>query len=176
MESQLRPKEDQNIWNALLSALFAVLLGLSIWYVYTTHGVFPSAISLFDALLISLATFRITRLVVYDKITRFFREWFVQKKEINREGLLFIELTPYKNGILRSIHDLLQCPWCIGVWVALVVVFCYSEFPWTWYVVFVLAVAGVGSLMQIIANFIGWKAELAKLKSLEKGRAEEGKC
>ena len=58
--------------------------------------------------------------------------------------------------------DLLHCPWCIGVWSALIVVFCYFVFPWAWSVIFFLALAGAGSLLQVIANGIGWRAELLK--------------
>ena len=106
----------------------------------------------FDAVMIALATFRITRLVVYDKIMRWFRDLF-------ENGA----------GPLHTIRDLLQCPWCIGIWASLSVVFVYFVFTWGWFVVFFLAMAGAGSMLQIVANLIGWKAEILKMEAKEKG-------
>jgi hypothetical protein len=41
-------------------------------------------------------------------------------------------------------------------------------FPWAWFVIFFLALAGVGSFIQLAANAVGWKAENLKLDSQEK--------
>ena len=175
-----RPKEDQNFWNFLLSLVFALLFALSAREIYLTRGGYPIAVSFFDAVLIALAIFRLTRLVVYDKITRFAREWFVQKREITRgDGVVMIEMQPHPRGLRRTIGDLLGCPWCIGVWAALLVVFCYFEYPWAWYVIFVLAVAGIGSALQITANLIGWSAERSKLSAHamhKESETQEEKC
>ena len=163
-----RPKEDQNLWNFLFSVLFAILLGLSVMQIHATWGGYPTSVPLFDALLMALAVFRVTRLVVYDKITRFAREWFVQQRDITHpEGGEMVELAPFPRGMRRTVHDLLQCPWCVGVWASLLVVFSYFEFAWAWYVIFMLAVAGAGSFLQVTSNLIGWKAELGKLEALE---------
>jgi hypothetical protein len=72
------------------------------------------------------------------------------------------------SGLGHTIHDLLGCPWCIGFWSALVLVVAYFTQPWAWTVIFFLAVAGVGSLVQLYANQVGWRAENLKLKVKEK--------
>ena len=110
------------------------------------RGGFLVEVSPFDAIMMMFATFRITRLVVYDRITLWFRELFVDRK----------------SGFMTVIADLLQCPWCIGIWAALAVVFAYFVFTWAWSVIFFLALAGAGSLLQVIANAIGWRAEHLK--------------
>ncbi|MDE2212960.1 MAG: DUF1360 domain-containing protein [Patescibacteria group bacterium] len=120
----------------------------------------------------ALAVLRITRLLVYDKITRFAREWFLQKRTVVENGKEFIELKEFQKGFRHTIHDLLQCPWCVAVWASLVVVFCYFEFTWSWYVIFMLAVAGVGSFLQVSANAIGWYAEAKKTATLEMRRSK----
>ena len=169
MKVELRAKEDQNFWNGLFSISFAVLLGAAVWWVYCIRGSFPTSIPLFDAFIIALAIFRITRLIVYDKITRFAREWFVQKREIVGEGgIAMIELTQFPRGFRRTVHDLLQCPWCVGVWVALAVVFGYFVFSFAWLVILILATAGAGSLFQVTGNLIGWHAEYKKLETFQK--------
>lgn len=158
-----RPYEDQNRWNFFFSLFFILVLALSVWGVEAIRGSFPHTLPALDALLMALASMRITRLVVYDKITRFFREWFVDCRVIKRGKEEWVELTPVARGMRATMHDLLTCPWCIGMWSALIVSFCYFAFPWAWYVILFLAIAGAGSLFQLFANWLGWAAENRKL-------------
>lgn len=165
-----RVKEDQNLWNFLFSVFFVLVLTGSLALVQEVNGSFPSAIAPFDALLMAFATFRITRLLVYDKIARWFRELFADTREVVRDGVVYIEVRFHGTGFRHTIYDLLQCPWCIGIWSALVVVVANLIFPWAWLVTFFLALAGAGSLLQVIANGIGWRAEALKLEAKEKER------
>lgn len=165
-----RPKEDQNLWNFLFSLLFVIVLALSIWAIREINGDFPTSIPVFDFVLLVLAAFRITRLIVYDKIARWFRELFADTREHEEGGVIFVEVKPYGVGVRHTIHDLLQCPWCIGIWSALIVSFFYFIFPWAWFVILFLAVAGVSSLVQVSANLIGWRAENLKMEAKEKER------
>lgn len=173
MANYIRSKNDENQWNMFFSVLFAVLLlGLG-WIFWNVWGGFPQTINWFDAIILSLAVMRATRLLVYDKITRFAREWFANKREIHRDGMVEIEVFPVKSGPRRAIGDLLDCPWCVGVWVALIFVGCYYLFAWAWYILFILAIAGVGTLLQILGNRIGWSAENLKLDAEEKGSSKK---
>ena len=157
-----RQKEDQNIWNFVFSLFFIGVLGASIWAIRELTGGYPSTIPVFDALLLALAAFRITRLLVYDKIARWFRELFADTVQFEEAGVSYVAIKPYGSGLRHTIYDLLQCPWCIGVWSALIVTFFYFVFPWAWFVILFLAVAGASSLMQVSSNLIGWKAENTK--------------
>ena len=132
------------------------------------RGGFLVSVPPFDALLMSLAAFRITRLIVYDKITRWLRELFADTREYDEGGVRFVDIKPFGSGLRHTIHDLLSCPWCIGFWSSLIIMFCYFIFPWAWSVIFFLAIAGAGSLIQLWANVLGWKAENLKLDSYEK--------
>jgi hypothetical protein len=157
--STYRRREDQNLWNFLSSIFFIVVLIVALCIIWRVRGEFPSSLPWLDLVLMVFATLRITRLIVYDKIARWFRELFMEKRHIEKEGVAAIELKPFEGGIRHTIYDLLQCPWCISVWSALAVVFCYFIFPWGWMVILLLAVSGAGSLLQIISNMIGWHAE-----------------
>ncbi|HEY5383361.1 MAG TPA: DUF1360 domain-containing protein [Candidatus Paceibacterota bacterium] len=165
-----RPKDDQNFWSFLLSLFFLLVLIAAMWEIFGEQHNFPRSVPLFDALLMVLAAFRITRLVVYDKITRWFRELFVSNREFTKDGVAYVEMRPVGSGFRNTIHDLLGCPWCIGFWSSIIICFCYFVFPWMWFVIFFLAVAGAGSFVQILANLIGWKAENLKLDAQEKER------
>lgn len=166
---RIEEKNDQSLWNFFFSALFALLLALSILYFYQAYGRVPwGRVSPFDMFLMSLAVFRITRLLVYDKITQFLRDMFLSTRLIKDEhGNTFVERSLYKTGPLRTIHDLLGCPWCVGVWASLIVVFSYFTFSFAWYVIFLLAVAALGSFFQVLSNMVGWRAETLKLKAQE---------
>ena len=141
----------QNGWNFAFSVFFAAVLVLAVWYLGSV-GRLPATVPVWDAVLMAFATFRISRLIVYDRIARWFRELFA------RNG-----------GFFETIRDLLECPWCVGVWASLIVLFCYQVFDWAWFVIFFLALAGAGSLLQVIANMIGWRAETLKMDAREKG-------
>ena len=128
----------------------------------------PRSIPLSDFLLITLATFRLTRLFVYDKITLWLRDLFIEKIETSTEGVIFVERVGFVNGPRRTISDLLNCPWCISVWFALLITFFYFLSPLAWFFILVLALSGVGALLQLTANLIGWNAEYRKLATKEK--------
>jgi hypothetical protein len=166
----LRAKEDQNFWNFLFSIFFIIVMALGLWAMREMRGGYLTSVPPFDALLMAFAAFRITRLVVYDKITRWFRELFARKTEVVRDGTTFIQVTPYASGFAHTVYDLLNCPWCIGIWSSALVVFAYFVTDWAWSVIFFLAVAGAGSLIQVIANAIGWRAENLKLEAQEHNR------
>jgi hypothetical protein len=146
-------RKSENLWNFLFSVFFVAVLVVALWYMKSVRGFYLGRVEPFDALLLSLASFRVTRLIVYDKISRWFRDLFDD---------------PRGYGLRHTIHDLLNCPWCIGFWSALILVVAYFTQEWAWTVIFFLAVAGVGSLVHLYANGVGWKAENLKLDAVEK--------
>ena len=128
-------------------------------YLLQTYGYFsPFAANYFDLLLITLASFRLIRLVVYDKIFAFFREQFWNATEVNGE----LVLTKPARGPRRTLAELLLCPWCFGVWASATVSFFYFLTPYAFYPTLFMAIAAVASLLQLLANLIGWSAENAK--------------
>ncbi len=166
----LRAKEDQNFWNFLFSIFFIIVLALGLWAMQDIRSGFLTSVPVFDAVMMAFAAFRITRLVVYDKITRWFRELFAQKSEVEKDGITYVEVAPYASGFRHTVYDLLNCPWCIGIWSSAVVIFAYFVTDWAWSVIFFLAIAGAGSLLQVAANAIGWRAESLKLEAQEHNR------
>jgi hypothetical protein len=149
---------DQYIWHIVFVLLFfiLVLLGSVILEgnAYKTYG----QLTVIDYTLIALATFRITRLFVYDKITEFFREQFWDMKVMKTKVVL---IKP-ESGPRRTLADLLSCPWCTGLWVSAGVTFFYLFSPYALFATILFAVAGVATLVQLLANLVGWKAEQFK--------------
>ena len=50
----------------------------------------------------------------------------------------------------------------LGIWAGATVAFFYFLTPYAWWPILVLAIAGVGTFLQLSANLIGWKAEHLK--------------
>jgi hypothetical protein len=149
---------DQYFWNIVFGAFFMSLLVSGVIILEGNPESALHELTSFEFLLLALATFRLVRLFVYDKITAFFREQFYDAK-VTKTAVVLTK-PPY--GPRRTLADLLSCPWCIGMWAGATVVFFYELTPYAWYPIVMLAVSAVGTLFQLLSNMIGWKAEQLK--------------
>lgn len=104
-----------------------------------SSGKLSHKISLFDFFLLAMAVFRLTRLFVYDSVTEGIREYFGR----------------FSSGPRKELSMLINCPWCTGIWMALIILFLYFVHPLFWYFIMILALAGMGSYLQIIIWKIG---------------------
>ncbi len=151
-------KIKRDIYNAGASIFFLILLTIMTFGLIASRGIFPIDVAQFA--LLSLAVFRLIRLFVYDSITQFFRDWFL-KLEYRDDGS--IERSKHEFGLARTVSDILSCPWCSGVWIGTPYIFMFFMFPYPMYfITIVLALTAVASMLQIIANLIGWQAESMK--------------
>lgn len=149
---------EQYVWQVVFSAFFTLLVIMGIIILDTESRLPLTDLTLVDFALITLATWRLTRLVVYDGITKFFREQFY---DVVKEGKYFVFQKPV-TGPRRTLNELVNCPWCVGVWAAASVVFFYLLTPLAVYPTIFLAVAAVASFLQILSNLVGWQAEKVK--------------
>ncbi len=140
---------------------FLCLLVMAVIILETEARMPLTELVLVDYVLITLASWRLTRLFVYDSLTRFVREQFLVPVKVGRSW----RLDAPTSGARRLLYELFTCPWCFGVWATAFVTFCYLLSSYFLYPILVLALAGVVSLLQVIANLIGHKAELAKRES-----------
>lgn len=169
MENNFLPKplqDEQNLWNFIFSVIFAILLLLM------TAGVGDvssriSSLSTIDFFVLALASFRLIRLFSYDKITQFARDFFLDIEETSSRGEKIITKVKPFSGPRRTIVELLDCPWCTGVWLTLFVCFFFFYSPYAHFPILVLAVAGLGTLFQLFSNTLGWTAENLKIKTKE---------
>lgn len=129
--------KDQIFWNIIFSLAYVFLLLGSANMLYRL-GKIQNVVPVSDLFLTSFAVFRLIRLFVYDSVFGYVHDY----------------LAKFESGPRKTLSDLLSCPWCTGVWAALLVAFFYFSFPPAWYVVFILALAGIGSSLQIAVNNI----------------------
>jgi hypothetical protein len=95
-------------------------------------------ITLMDFIILTLASFRLTRLFVYDRIFQSLRNPFFD--EFEEDGETYLQ----PNGF---IGELLSCHWCTGFWCAVVVCIPYFLFGMG-LITLIFAVAGLASLIQ----------------------------
>lgn len=137
-------EEDQQFWQGVALVGFAVLCALSVWLV-TRYGTADFAsLTFFDLALLGLAAFRAIHLITYDKIFDIVRAAFMDHKGAR--------LKTAERGWRRLMCEFIQCIWCTGMWSGLIVVTVYFLGTWGRYAVIVLAVAGLGSLLQLMSK------------------------
>jgi len=155
---------DQYLWNFIFSVFFLVLVVMGAIVLHSESRIAVADLTITDFLLITLATWRLVRLFVYDAITKFFREQFWDAKLLKTKVIL----EKPARGPRRTIADLLSCPWCFGVWAGAVVTFFYLYTPYAFFPVLFLAVSAVATFLQLLSNLVGHRAEQAKLETEKK--------
>lgn len=152
---------DQYFWNFVFLTFFLILIVMGAIILESESRIPLAELTLTDYVLVTLASWRLTRLFVYDAITKFFREQFW---DVVKAGKGF-KLEKPKVGPRRTLADLLSCVWCFGVWASATVIFFYLLTPYAIFPVVLLAVGAVASFLQILANLVGHHAEYIKNKN-----------
>ncbi|WAA13082.1 DUF1360 domain-containing protein [Fervidibacillus halotolerans] len=109
-------------------------------------------------LLFVLASFRLTRLIVFDKITEFIRRPFMEEvTEMDEKGEEVVYIVPKSRGIRKWVGELLACYWCTGIWVSAFLLLIYYIDPYVSTPILLLfAIAGAASLIEtVIGKLLG---------------------
>lgn len=141
---------DQYFWNFVFLLFFVSLIVLGAIILEAKSRIPLSDLSVVDYLLITLATWRLTRLFVYDTVTKFFREQFMDVVQVGKE----CRLEKPKAGPRRTIADLLCCPWCFGMWAAGMVTFSYLLTPYVIFPVILLAISAVATFLNNLSRVL----------------------
>ena len=130
-----RKHQAWNFWSVFVFFGAVVLVG----FLLEEKGVDIRELSFKEAVVIILASYRMTRILVFEKIFKYFRN--VLKK---REDLY----------VIGTLHAIITCPWCAGVWVTLIIVVFYFLVPYGSLLVYILALAGLTSMVILISNLL----------------------
>ena len=149
---------DQYFWNFVFSLFFGILVVMGAIILHTEARIPWQELTMTDYVLITLASWRLTRLFVYDAITKFIREQFLDIAKVGRG----YELVKPKVGPRRTLADLLSCPWCFGVWATATVIFFYLLTPYAIFPTVILALSAVATFLQLLSNLVEHKAEQLK--------------
>lgn len=108
-------------------------------------------ISWLTFIILILASFRLTRLITYDKITNFLRKPFIsitQTEGSNGESIDVMEIKG--TGLRYWIGSLLSCYWCTGIWCSITIILLYVYIPVSHIPLLILAVAGAAALIETL--------------------------
>jgi hypothetical protein len=144
--------KTERIWN-LISMFVFVLLLIGAGTLLHSHGISEDDISVLDVLFLSIATYRMTRLVVYDRIFKLFRD---------------VIRSFSGSGFGDSVRTIVTCPWCAGVWISLFNVTVFYLVPFGQLFIYVMSVAGIATFFQIGVNILGLVAEECQINVKEK--------
>jgi len=142
----------------VFSVFFLILVIMGAIILETEARLAWAELTTFDYIIMLLASWRLTRLFVYDNITRFVREQF---KDVVKVGRGYRLETP-KSGPRRLLSELFECPWCTSVWTSTIVVFLYLLTEYAVFPFVLLGLSAVASFLQISTNWLGHNAERAK--------------
>jgi hypothetical protein len=143
MAESEKPTSQQKFWNFMATIIYIVLIIL-LGYALKQKGVKIEEIRIREVLLLALASYRLTRILVFDKIFKFFRDFFRSKSQLH---------------VFYVVKEILGCPWCAGIWVALFNVALYFLVPFGNLFIYLLAIAGVASFFVIFVNYFGLSVE-----------------
>ena len=132
-----------NAWN-FSSVFFFFLLLAGTGFLLRKKGIDIKEMAFRESLVIVLATYRLTRIVVFEQIFKFIRNTLKRHKD---------------HYVIGTIHAIITCPWCSGVWVSLIIIFFYYLVPFGDLMTYVLALAGIASLLILLSNLTHMWAE-----------------
>ncbi len=130
-----RKHQAWNFWSAFFFFGMVVLMG----FLLERKGIDIREISFKESVVIILASYRMTRILVFEKIFKYLRDALKKREDL------------YLIGTLSSI---ITCPWCAGVWVTLTVIVFYFLVPYGVLLIYVLALAGIASLVILLSNLL----------------------
>ena len=130
-----RKHQAWNFWSAFVFIGAVLLVG----YLLKQKGVDIKELTFKEALLIVLASTRMTRILVFEKILKHFRDALKKRQNLY---------------VIGTIHSMVTCPWCAGVWVTLFVIVLYFLVPYGTVLVYVLALAGLATVVILLSNLL----------------------
>jgi uncharacterized protein DUF1360 len=107
-------------------------------FIINWYGEFEiEKIGAYELVLLGLACLRLIHLITYDKILEPMREYLA-----------------YGEGLTRLLSDFISCVWCTGMWSAVIVTTIHFLGRWGRLAVLMLAVAGLGALLQVVSRAV----------------------
>ncbi|MFK4463833.1 hypothetical protein ABIA49_003325 [Bacillus safensis] len=102
----------------------------------------------------ALASFRLTRLIVFDTITAPFRRLFhEEQEEVNEQGEVETYIIIKGEGLRSWVGELLSCYWCTGIWCTAALLLIYILFPViSMWLNLLLAIAAAAGIIEAIVS------------------------
>lgn len=122
------PKEPKPLGGyAILLLVFHALVAVLVALRLRSRKQLPETIPVQDIALLSVGTFKLSRLITKDKVTAAVRAPFTEYQAPG--GPAEVEEKARGEGLRRAVGELLVCPYCIGQWVATILLAAYISQP-----------------------------------------------
>jgi len=139
----------------LLDIVFILIFIVLIVLVSKRLYFFSHIISHFNwlsGIVLAFAIFRLTKLFLSDHIMQWLRDLFlVVKTEKVNEGIKITRTFPQR-GLRREVALLLDCPWCLSLWLSLLTIYLWILHPMTHFFFYVMALSGASVLLWLGAK------------------------
>ena len=150
---------------ALLTGLFNLGLALFCW------NKRPEPMGFKDWALLVLATFRMSRLVAYDKVMQAYRSPVVETVPHDSGAGETTQARTGTTGIKRALGEMISCPVCNGTWIAAGLFYGMCLAPrYTRTLLTVMSAVGAVEIMQGAFEALQWNGELARHRTGEQMR------
>lgn len=130
-----RKQQAWNFWSVFVFLCAVATVG----YFLDKKGIDIRDLSLKEAVLVILASYRMTRILVFEKIFKYLRDVLRRRQNVY---------------VIGTLHSIVTCPWCAGVWVTLIIIVFYFLVPYGALLVYVLALAGLASMVILTSNLL----------------------
>lgn len=165
MPQDPKSKQLESATKLVLILLFLVGILAIGWLVQRSgSNMNLSDLSLVDLTLIALATFRLSRMIAFDRIMDPLRTPFT--KVVNDNSGEGKTIAPRGTGVRQAIGQLLSCPTCIGTWVAAILVFFMLIVPdGTRVFLYVIAAVGLAEIFNSLTEALCWAGRSGRTMS-----------
>lgn len=156
MPQDPKSRRQDSIAKIVLIVIFLGGLGVLAWVVERGgKGLQLTDLSLVDFVLIGIATFRLGRMISYDRVMDPLRAPFTRVvADSSGEGKT---VAPRGSGLRQTIGQLISCPICVGTWVAAFLVLMMLAAPnGTRIFLYVIAAVGLAEILNSLTETLCW--------------------
>jgi len=140
------PLIKEKTLNFISSIAYLSVFIASVWLIRNA-GIGIDQISAVDAIVLVLATYRISRMIVYEKIFSLVR-YFISKNS--------------GKALFASVNNLITCPWCTAVWIALFLFDIYWLVPYGDYFIYIMSISALATPLVLISNALTLRNDILK--------------
>lgn len=148
-----------------LSGIFNIALAAFCWWRR------PGQISMKDWGLLTLATFRLSRMLAYDKVMETYRSPVVETVPHDSGAGETTQARRDATGFRKALGEMIACPVCNGTWISALLVYgmCFAP-NLTRTLVTIMSAVGASEILQGVFEKVQWEGELARHRAGEQMR------
>lgn len=173
-QTNSKSARNENIAKLVLTVVFlGGFLLFSGWMLAFGPGLDLFQLSAMDLTLLAFSTYRLGRMIAYDRVMEPFRQFFtVTEPDSTGAG---DTVNPKGEGFQQALGQLICCPICAGTWVAALLTYLLYLFPGPARVFLTMTAAiGIAELLGALTEALSWSGQYARTMSGSKMIERQG--